>query len=61
MNSYPFSITLNLLLTDACDSASDSRSVVESLLETLDDVEGKFIFLFFALGICFFLLFLSVS
>ena len=45
MNCSPFSITFNLLLTDACDSASDSKSVVDSLLETFDDVEGNFLFL----------------
>ena len=45
MNSSPFSITLNLLLVAVCDSASDSKSVVESLLETVDDEEGDFLFL----------------
>ena len=60
MNSSPFSINLNLLLVAVCDSASDSKSVVESLLETVDDEEGDFLFLFrierFVL-----LLFLSIS
>ena len=55
MNSSPFSINLNLLLVAVCDSASDFKSVVESLIETVDDEEGDFLFLFFLL------LFLSIS
>ena len=52
------SITFNLLLVAIYDSASDSKSVVESLVET-DDEEGRFLFLVHT--DCFFLLlFLSV-
>ena len=57
LNSSPFSITLNLI---SVAEASDSESVVESLLETSHDEEGDFLFLFrlkrFSL-----LLFLSIS
>ena len=57
MNSPPFSITLNLLIVG---EASDSESVVESLLETFDDEEGDFRFLFRSERF-FFLLFFSIS
>ena len=60
MNSSLFSITLNLLLVAVCDSASDSKSVVESLLETVDDEEGDSLFLFYTERF-FLLLFLSIS
>ena len=43
MNFSPFSITLNLLIVA---EASDLECVVESLLETFDDEEGDFLFLF---------------
>ena len=60
MNSSPFSITLNLLLVAVCYSASYSKSVVESLLETVDDKESDFLFLFRTERF-FLLLFLSFS
>ena len=53
------SITFNLLLVAIYDSASDSKSVGESLVET-DDEEGRFLFLA-RTDRFFLLLFLSVS
>ena len=53
------SITFNLLLVAIYDSASDSKSVGESLVET-DDEEGRFLFLV-RTDRFFLLLFLSVS
>ena len=57
MNSSSFSITLNLL---SVAEASESESVVESLLETFDDEEGDFLF-FYRPEPFFLFLFLSIS
>ena len=57
MNFSPFSITLNLL---SVAEASESESVVESVLETFDDEESDFLFLFYPERF-FNFLFLSIS
>ena len=57
MNSSSFSITLNLL---SVAEASESESVVESLLETFDYEEGEFLF-FYRPEPFFLFLFLSIS
>ena len=57
LNSSSFSITLNLL---SAAEASKSESVVELLLETFDDKEGDFLFLFH-LERLFLLLYFSIS
>ena len=56
MNCSPFSITLNLL---SVADASESESVVKSLVEIFDDEEDDFLFLFRPERF-FLLLFLSV-
>ena len=53
----PFSITLDLL---SAAEASECKSVVKSLLETSDDEESDFLFLFLP-ELFFLLLFLSIS
>ena len=53
----PFSITLDLL---SAAEASECKSVVKSLLETSDDEESDFLFLFLP-ELFFLLLFFSIS
>ena len=57
LNTSSFSITLDLL---SVSEASESESVVESLLETFDYEEGDFLFLFCPERV-FLLLVLSIS
>ena len=56
LNPFPFSITLNLL---SVVETSESESVVEPLLETIEHEESDFLFLFHPEH--FFFLFLSIS